>query len=40
MNMNNYLLEGVDSLAIDVERNKIIKKNKFQDVSINIYDLE
>ena len=28
MNMNNYLLESVDSLALEHEQEKIIKDNK------------
>ncbi len=40
MNMNNYLLESVDSLALEHEQEKIIKDNKFTKASIFKYDLE
>lgn len=38
--MNNYLLESTDFLAEQNEIAEIIKKNKFQDSAISIYDLE
>ncbi len=38
--MHNYLLEGLDNLAIELEVNKIIKSNKFEEASKNIYDME
>jgi len=38
--MNNYLIEGLDSLVIKNAREKLIKDNNFIDGTISIYDLE
>lgn len=38
--MNSYLVESFDSLSLQKERNSLIKKNKFENFPINIYDLE
>lgn len=38
--MNSYLLESLDSLSLQKEREKIIQKEKFLDASISRYDLE
>ena len=38
--MNNYLIEGLDSLVIKNTREKLIKDNNFDDATISIYDLE
>ena len=38
--MNSYLIESIDSLSLERERNNIIKKEKFEDASISVYDLE
>ena len=38
--MNNYLIEGLDSLVIKNEREKLIKDNDFTEATISIYDLE
>ena len=38
--MNNYLIEGVDSLVIKNTREKLIKDNNFIEATISIYDLE
>ena len=38
--MNNYLLEGNDTFVLELEREKIIKENKFKNAAIYKYDLE
>ena len=38
--MNNYLLEGTDTFVLELEREKIIKENKFKNAAIYKYDLE
>ncbi len=38
--MNSYLLESLDSLSLQKERDKIIKDNKFDDALISNYDME
>ncbi len=38
--MNNYLIEGNDSLVIKNTREKLIKENDFKESTISIYDLE
>lgn len=38
--MNNYLIEGLDSLVIKNTREKLIKDNNFIEATISIYDLE
>ena len=38
--MNSYLLESIDSLSLQKEREKIIKENSFSEVPISFYDLE
>ena len=38
--MNNYLLEGNDTFVLELERDKIIKENKFKNAAIYKYDLE
>lgn len=37
---NNYLIECTDFLTIQIEINKIIKENKFEDASQNYYDIQ
>ena len=37
---HNYLIECTDFLTIQIEINKIIKNNKFEDASINYYDIQ
>ncbi len=37
---NQYLLESIDSLSLQKEREMIIKKQSFQDASVSFYDLE
>jgi len=38
--MTSYLIESLDSLSLEKEKDKIIKDNKFKDASISIYDME
>lgn len=38
--MNSFLIESMDSLSLQKERESIIKYNNFQDALINFYDLE
>lgn len=38
--MNSYLLESLDSLSLEKEQNDIIKKEKFLDAPISIYDMQ
>lgn len=38
--MNNYLLEGIDYVAIEKEVNKIISKEKFTSSTISTYDMD
>lgn len=38
--MNSYLLESLDSLSLEKERESIIKENKFEEATISNYDLE
>lgn len=38
--MNSYLLEGIDYVAIEKEVKKIIEKEKFNDSSLSIYDMD
>ena len=38
--MDSYLLESVDFLSIEKEKEKIIKDNNFKNIPINSYDLE
>ena len=38
--MNSYLIESIDSLSLENEKNNIIKKEKFEDGEISEYDLE
>ena len=38
--MNSYLLEGSDSLSVQLERDKIIQENHFQEAPISFYDVE
>ncbi len=38
--MNSYVLESLDSLSLQKEREKIILENGFSDAFISIYDLE
>lgn len=38
--MHSYLIEGVDSLSLQKKREEIIEKNHFQEVPIQIYDME
>lgn len=38
--MVNYLIESVDSLSLQKEREKLIKENNFLDAEISTYDLE
>ena len=38
--MNNYLLEGNDTFVLELERDRIIKENKFKNAAIYKYDLE
>ena len=37
--MNNYLIECLDNLSIDIEINKIIKEKDFNSIEKTIYDL-
>ena len=37
---NNYLLESIDSLSLQKERERIMKENDYLDASISFYDLE
>ena len=38
--MNNYLLESNDYVLLEKEQNEVIKKNGFENIQINTYDLE
>ena len=38
--MNNYLLESIDSLSIEKNREELINNNKFKEATISFYDLE
>lgn len=38
--MNNYLLESIDSLSIEKNREELINNNKFRDATISFYDLD
>lgn len=38
--MTSYLIESLDSLSLEKEKEKIIKDNKFKDAPISIYDME
>lgn len=38
--MNNYLLESLDSLAINREKEQIINKMEFKEASRSVYDME
>lgn len=37
---NNYLLESLDSLSLQMKIDEIIKENKFLDASVSSYDME
>ena len=38
--MNSYLIEGIDYVAIEKEVKKIIEREKFNDSSLSIYDMD
>ena len=38
--MNNYLLESLDSLSLQKEREKIIHSEGFDSATISLYDME
>ena len=38
--MNNYLIESIDSLSLQKERETLIQKNSFTGVPMSIYDME
>ena len=38
--MDSYLIESIDSLSLQKERNNLIKENNFQDAAISYYDLD
>jgi len=38
--MTSYLIESLDSLSLEKEKEKIIKDNKFKDAPISTYDVE
>lgn len=38
--MNSYVIESIDTISLNNEINKIIKKEKFEDAEISTYDIE